>query len=96
VLFALIEHGDVAHPLAALAVIALGQTLEGFVITPRIMSEKVGLHPVVIILAILVFGKLLGFLGVLFAVPLAAALKVLLEEALRRYKQSALFTGPDA
>jgi len=95
VLFALIEHGDLAHPLAALAVIALGQTLEGFVITPRIMSEKVGLHPVVIILAILIFGKLLGFLGVLFAVPLAAALKVLLEEALGRYKQSSLFTGPD-
>lgn len=93
--FALIKHGDLIHPLGALAIIALGQTLEGFLITPRIMSEKVGLHPVVIILAILIFGKLLGFLGVLFAVPLAAVLKVLIEEALERYKQSALFSGPD-
>jgi len=67
--------GDAFHPLGALAVIALGQLLEGFVITPRIMSEKVGLHPVVIILAILIFGNLMGFLGVLFAVPLAAILR---------------------
>jgi len=95
-LFALIKFGDAFHPLGALAVIALGQLLEGFVITPRIMSEKVGLHPVVIILAILIFGNLMGFLGVLFAVPLAAILRVLLEEALTRYKQSSLFSGPDA
>jgi len=95
-LFALIKFGDFLHPAGALGVIALGQTLEGFVITPRIMSEKVGLHPVVIILAILVFGNLLGFLGVLFAVPIAAALKVLVEEALVRYKSSSLFSGPNA
>ena len=93
--FALIKFGDWFHPLGALGVIALGQILEGFVITPRIMSEKVGLHPVVIILAILVFSQLLGFLGILFAVPMAAVLKVLLDEALARYKQSSLFTGPD-
>jgi predicted PurR-regulated permease PerM len=96
VVFAFLESGGWFTPLGALGVIALGQTLEGFVITPRIMSEKVGLHPVVIILAILVFGQLLGFLGVLFAVPMAALLKVLHEEALLRYKQSALFAGPDA
>jgi predicted PurR-regulated permease PerM len=56
----------------------------------------VGLHPVVIILAILVFSQLLGFLGLLFAVPMAALLKVLLGEALIRYKQSSLFAGPGA
>ena len=96
VLFAFLSSGGWFTPLGALAVIALGQTLEGFIITPRIMSEKVGLHPVVIILAILVFSQLLGFLGLLFAVPMAAALKVLIEEALSRYKQSSLFAGPDA
>jgi len=95
-LFALIKFGDVFHPAAALGVIALGQTLEGFVITPRIMSEKVGLHPVIIILAILVFGNLLGFLGVLFAVPLAATLKVVMEETVARYKQSSLFKSTDS
>jgi predicted PurR-regulated permease PerM len=94
--FALIEFGDWFHPFGALAVIALGQTMEGFVITPRIMSEKVGLHPVVIILAILVFSQLLGFLGVLFAVPIAAILKVLVEDAVARYKQSSLFANPDS
>ncbi len=91
-LLALIEFGDFVHPLAAVLVFAVGQTLEGFVITPKIMGESVGLHPVVIILAILVFGNLLGFLGVLLAVPLAAVLKVLLGEALARYKQSSLFS----
>ena len=96
VVFAFLESGGWFSPLAALGVIALGQILEGFVITPRIMSEKVGLHPVVIILAILVFGQLLGFLGVLFAVPMAAVLKVLIDEALSRYKQSSLFAGPEA
>jgi predicted PurR-regulated permease PerM len=94
--FALIKFGDWWHPLGALGVIALGQTMEGFVITPRIMSEKVGLHPVVIILAILVFSQLLGFLGVLFAVPLAAILKVLVEDAVARYKKSSLFAEPDS
>lgn len=95
-LLAFVKFGDFFHPAGALAVIALGQTLEGFVITPRIMSEKVGLHPVVIILAILIFGNLLGFLGVLFAVPMAAALKVLVEEAVSRYEKSSLFTDPGA
>ena len=94
--FALIKFGDWLHPLAALGVIALGQTMEGFVITPRIMSEKVGLHPVVIILAILVFSQLLGFLGVLFAVPIAAILKVLVDDAVARYKDSSLFAKPDS
>ncbi|RJP72660.1 MAG: AI-2E family transporter [Candidatus Abyssobacteria bacterium SURF_17] len=92
-LLALIEFADFVHPLAALAVFAVGQLLEGTVITPKIMGEKVGLHPVVIILAILVFGKLLGFLGILVAVPLAAALKVLVAEAVMRYKQSSLFSA---
>jgi predicted PurR-regulated permease PerM len=73
-LLALIEFGDFVHPLAAVMVFAVGQTLEGFVIT------------------ILVFGNLLGFLGVLLAVPLAAVLKVLLGEALARYKRSSLFS----
>ena len=92
---ALIAFGDIIHPLGAVVVFAIGQTLEGFFITPKIVGDKVGLHPVVIILAILIFGKLLGFLGVLFAVPLAAVVKVMLGEALARYKQSALFTDSD-
>ena len=93
VLLALIEFGDVTHPLLAATVFVVGQTLEGFVITPKIMGKTVGLHPVVIILAILVFGNLLGFLGILIAVPLAAVLKVILGEAVTRYRQSSLFSA---
>jgi len=95
VLLALVEHGDLVHPIGALVVFAIGQTAEGFFITPKIVGDQVGLHPVVIIIAILVFANLLGFLGVLFAVPLAAVLKVMLDEALARYKQSTLFSGSD-
>jgi predicted PurR-regulated permease PerM len=90
---ALIKFGDIWHPLAAIAVFAIGQSLEGFIITPKIVGDKVGLHPVVIILAILIFGKLLGFLGVLFAVPLAAIMKVMLGELITRYKKSEIFSG---
>ena len=93
VLLAAIEFGDFAHPLLAAMVFVVGQTLEGFVITPKIMGETVGLHPVVIILAILVFGNLLGFLGILIAVPLAAVLKVIMGEAVARYKRSDLFSA---
>jgi predicted PurR-regulated permease PerM len=93
VLLALIEFGDFVHPLLAAMVFVVGQTLEGFVITPKIMGQTVGLHPVVIILAILVFGTLLGFLGILVAVPLAAVLKVVLGEAVARYKRSGLFSA---
>jgi len=93
---ALLKYGDIWHPLAAIAVFAVGQSLEGFIITPKIVGDKVGLHPVVIILAILIFGKLLGFLGVLFAVPLAAILKVMLGEVIARYKQSHVFSDSGA
>lgn len=95
VVLAFVEYGDIWHPLGAIAAFAVGQSLEGFVITPKIMGETVGLHPVVIILSILVFGNLLGFLGILIAVPMAAVLKVLLTEALEQYKKSSFFTGPE-
>ncbi len=89
-----VEFADFVHPLGAVFVFVIGQMLEGTVISPKIMGDRVGLHPVVIILSILVFGTLLGFLGILLAVPLAAVLKVLLGEAVTRYKQSTLFSAP--
>jgi predicted PurR-regulated permease PerM len=95
-LLALLKYGDIIHPLGAIAVFAVGQSLEGFIITPKIVGDKVGLHPVVIIVAILIFGKALGFLGILFAVPMTAILKVMLGELIARYKQSELYSGSDA
>ncbi len=92
-LLALIKYGDFIHPLLAGLLYAVGQALEGSIITPRVMSGKVGLHPVVIILSVLVFGKIMGFIGILVAVPLATVLLVLLQELLARYKKSSLYTS---
>jgi predicted PurR-regulated permease PerM len=90
-LLTLIKFKDFIHPLGAILVFVVGQMLEGTVITPRVMGDKIGLHPVAIILAVLAFGKLLGFLGILVAVPLAAVIMVLLSEIMTRYKKSSLF-----
>ncbi len=80
-----------------LAVVAgtfvIGQLLEGLVITPRIVGEKVGLAPVAVIIAILAFGELFGFVGILLAVPVAAILKVVLRVVVQRYRRTSLYTG---
>ncbi|MBI4558335.1 MAG: AI-2E family transporter, partial [Candidatus Hydrogenedentes bacterium] len=72
------------------------QGLDGMLLTPKIVGEKVGLHPVWVILAVLVFGSALGFLGLLLAVPLAATLKVLVKEGVQYYKTSPVFAGGDS
>jgi len=78
---------------AVAATFVIGQMLEGFVITPRIVGEKVGLAPVAVILAILAFGELFGFVGILLAVPVAAILKVVLSVVIQRYRRTAIYTG---
>ena len=94
VLFCVLEHGLDWHVGGVLATLLLAQVLEGNVFTPRIMGSSVGLSPVWVILAIMVFGSTLGFVGLLFAVPIAAVLKVLVVEAIDRYRGSELFIGP--
>jgi len=76
---AVVAFGDWQHPALVLVVFAVVQALEGFVIQPKIMGDRVGLHPVVIIIA-LMFGTTLlgGILGGILAIPLAAALRVLM------------------
>jgi predicted PurR-regulated permease PerM len=75
----IVAFGDWQHPALVLAVFAVVQTLEGFVIQPKIMGERVGLHPVTIIVALMVGTTLLGgILGGILAIPLAAVLRVLL------------------
>ena len=78
-LMALVTFGDFASLLATWAVFGVVQALEGTFITPRIVGSKVGLSPLVIILAILAGGSLFGLLGIFLAVPGAAAVKVLLK-----------------
>ena len=80
-----------------LAVVAgtfvVAQLSEGLIITPRIVGEKVGLTPVTIIIAILAFGELFGFVGILLAVPVSAILKVVLRVVVLRYQKTPLYTG---
>lgn len=93
----ILYHGAVDwHVLGVLATFGIAQFLEGNVLTPRIVGSQVGLGPVWVILAIMVFSSALGFVGLLLAVPIAAVLKVLAEEALTAYRASRFFAGGDA
>lgn len=90
---AFLKFHDILHPLLCLGWFALVQALEGGIITPRIVGEKVGLHPIVTILAILIGGQLFGILGMLLAVPVTALLKVGLCSLLDYYRSSLFFKG---
>jgi predicted PurR-regulated permease PerM len=78
-----------------LAIFLVGQFLEGYVLTPKLVGESTGLHPVWLMFALFAFGYLFGFVGLLVAVPLAAAIGVLARFALRRYLESPLYTGAE-
>jgi predicted PurR-regulated permease PerM len=77
----------------SLGVFLIGQFLEGNVLSPKLVGESVGLHPVWLIFALLAFGSLFGFTGLITAVPFAAAAGVILRFAVRRYRESNLYTG---
>jgi predicted PurR-regulated permease PerM len=79
--------------LIVLGIFLVGQFVEGNVLAPKLVGESVGIHPVWLIFALLAFGYLFGFVGLLVAVPLAATIGVLTRFALRRYLQSSLYTG---
>jgi predicted PurR-regulated permease PerM len=76
-----------------LGVIGVGQFLEGNILTPKLVGGSVGLHPVWLMLALLGFGSIFGFTGLLLAVPIAAAVGVLMRFALRHYLASSLYLG---
>ena len=79
--------------LIVLGIFLVGQFLEGNLLSPKLVGESVGLHPVWLIFALLAFGYLFGFVGLLVAVPLAATIGVLLRFAMQRYRESTLYTG---
>lgn len=87
----ILVHGLDWHIAGVLITFGLAQFLEGNFITPAIVGSQVGLGPVWVILAIMVFGGTMGFTGLLLAVPVAAVLKVLIEEGVDVYRASALF-----
>lgn len=84
---------DYTSILTVLGIFLFGQFVEGNVLSPKLVGESVGLHPVWVIFALLAFGYLFGFVGLLVAVPLAATIGVLARFALRRYLESSLYTG---
>ncbi len=88
---AFFQFHDVQHLAFVGIVFGVGQFLEGTVITPRIIGGKLGLSPVAIIISILIWSQLLGFLGLLLAVPITSAAKVLIDEGIIKYKSSKLF-----
>jgi predicted PurR-regulated permease PerM len=82
------------YGLIAVAVVyGAGQVIEGFFLTPRLVGQRIGLHPVAVLLALFVFGHLLGFVGVLLALPAGAVLQVVLRRLAGRYFSSRLFLG---
>ena len=91
---ALAKFGDVVHVGYVIAWIGVVQLLEGYVLTPKIVGEAVGLHPVVYILALIVGANLFGFVGLLVAIPVTAALKVLVNTGLDAYRNSYLYNDP--
>jgi predicted PurR-regulated permease PerM len=91
VIAAAVQFQDWMHPALVLAVFGAGQLLEGFLLTPYLVGDKVGLHPVAVIFAIMAGGQLFGFLGILLALPAAAVLMVVLRHAHERYLASDLY-----
>jgi predicted PurR-regulated permease PerM len=79
--------------LLVVGVFLVGQVLEGYVLSPKLVGAKVGLHPVWLMFALIAFGYLFGFVGLLIAIPVAAAIGVLLRFGLRKYMESPLYTG---
>ena len=88
---AIFQFQDMLHPLFVLIVFGGGQMLEGMFLTPRLVGDQIGLHPVVVIFAVLAGGQLFGLLGILLALPAAAALNVVVRHAHESYRNSALY-----
>lgn len=84
-------------PIATVAIVyGLGQALEGNVLVPKLVGEKVGLHPAWVIFGMLAGGVLLGFVGVLLAVPISAVIGVWVRFAIEHYRTSQIYSGDDA
>jgi len=93
VIAALVQYGDWQHVAGVLAVFGIGQVIESYVLTPKLVGDRIGLHPVAVIFAVLAGGQLFGFLGMLLALPVAAVVNVLLRYARERYRHSSLYVG---
>lgn len=91
---AMVQFGDWVHLLGVVAVFGVGQMLEGMLLTPLLVGDRIGLHPVAVIFAVLAGGQLAGFVGVLLALPVAAVIMVLVRHLNREYRSSAMYGAP--
>ena len=91
VLMALLKFHDLLHPLLCIAWFGIVQAIEGAIITPKIVGDKVGIHPVITILALFIGGQFWGIFGMLLAVPAVAILKVFIASLLMTYQETPFF-----
>ena len=91
VVMALLKFNDILHPLLCLGWFGFVQLLEGTIITPKIVGDTVGLHPLVAIVALLIGGQIFGIMGMLLAVPVTAVLQVFLRSLAEYYRASEFY-----
>lgn len=87
----LMQFHDLMQLIPVLIVFGVGQALEGMLLTPLLVGDKIGLHPVAVIFAVMAGGQLFGFVGILLALPVAAVIMVLLRYVHERYTTSSLY-----
>jgi predicted PurR-regulated permease PerM len=92
-LMALVHFTGWGQIVAVVSVYLVIQTLDGLVITPRVVGGKLGLSPVWVLFALMAFGQLFGFVGVMLALPASAVIKVFVVEGLIRYRRSGFYLG---
>jgi len=90
-LAAVLQFGNLYGFTAVAIIYGVGQILESFFLTPRLVGERIGLHPLAVIFALLAFGQLFGFFGVLLALPVSAIISTALREVRRGYLASSLY-----
>lgn len=89
---ALMQFQEVLPLIYVMIVFMVGQSIEGMLLTPLLVGEKIGLHPVAVIFAVLAGGQLFGFLGILLALPVASVIMVMLRYTHERYVSSSLYS----
>ena len=92
---ALVQFGDLTPLIYIAIVFGVGQALESMLLTPMLVGDKIGLHPVAVIFAIMAGGQLFGFVGILVALPVAAMIMVLVRHLHGRYKSSSMYGQDD-
>ena len=92
---ALMQFGDWQHLVGVLVVWGVGQLLESYVLTPKLVGDRVGLSPVTVVFSVMTGGTLFGFLGMLLALPVAAVANVLIRHLHGQYAASRFYLGDD-